>query len=130
MLYNERTHSIYESSETYSLDSSEAFIEISTRHRWIWPNICLQCRHDIARICRCRLGRECSGPEEHIWFLFYLGFAMVSWCSMQQSFVALSTAEAKYIVLSVEVHKAVWLRKLLAYLFDHEMDSTIIHCDN
>jgi hypothetical protein len=44
--------------------------------------------------------------------------------------VALSTIEAKYIALSVTVHEAVWLRKILAYLFDHEMDSTIIHCDN
>ena len=44
--------------------------------------------------------------------------------------MALSTAEAKYIALCVAVHEAVWLRKLLADLFDHEMDSTIIHCDN
>jgi hypothetical protein len=44
--------------------------------------------------------------------------------------VALSTAEAEYIALSVVVREAVWLRKLLTYLFDHEMDSTIIHYDN
>jgi hypothetical protein len=44
--------------------------------------------------------------------------------------VALSTTEAKYIALSVEVDEAVWIRKILADLFDHEMDSTIIHCDN
>jgi hypothetical protein len=30
----------------------------------------------------------------------------------------------------VAVREAVWLRKLLANLFGHEMDSTIIHCDN
>jgi hypothetical protein len=55
---------------------------------------------------------------------------MVSWCSMKQSSVALSTVEAEYIALSVAVREAVWLRKLLADLFDHEMDSTVIHCDN
>jgi hypothetical protein len=44
--------------------------------------------------------------------------------------VVLSTAEAKYIALCVEVREAVWLRKLLADLFGHEMDSTVIHCDN
>jgi hypothetical protein len=44
--------------------------------------------------------------------------------------VALSTAEAEYIALCVAVRKAVWLRKLLADLFSHEMDSTVIHCDN
>jgi hypothetical protein len=61
---------------------------------------------------------------------FTLGSAMVSWCSRKQRSVALSTAEAEYIVLSVEVRKEVWLRKLLADLFDHEMDFTIIHYDN
>jgi hypothetical protein len=55
---------------------------------------------------------------------------MVSWCSRKQSSVDLSTAKAEYIALSVEVHEVVWLRKLLTNLFDHEMDSTIIHCDN
>jgi hypothetical protein len=44
--------------------------------------------------------------------------------------VALSTTEAEYIVLSVAVHEVVSLRKLLTDLFDHEMDSTIIHSDN
>jgi hypothetical protein len=61
---------------------------------------------------------------------FTLGSAMVSWCSRKQTFVALSTAEAKYIALCVAVREAVWLRKLLADLFGHEMDSTVIHCDN
>jgi hypothetical protein len=61
---------------------------------------------------------------------FTLGSAMVSWCSRKQTFVALSTAEAKYTALCVAVRKAVWLRKLLADLFGHEMDSTVIHCDN
>jgi hypothetical protein len=61
---------------------------------------------------------------------FTLGSAMVSWCSRKQSSVALSTIEAEYIALSVEVREAVWLRKLLTDLFNHEMDPTTIHCDN
>jgi hypothetical protein len=61
---------------------------------------------------------------------FTLGSAMVSCCSRKQSFVALSTTKVEYIVMSVAVHEAVWLRKLLTDLFDHEMDPTIIHCDN
>jgi hypothetical protein len=44
--------------------------------------------------------------------------------------VALSTAESEYIALCVAIREAVWLRKLLPDLFGHEMDSTIIHCDN
>jgi hypothetical protein len=69
---SECTKSVHESVETDSLDNSEPCIEISTRHSWIWPEICLQCRHEIAWICRCRLGRERSVPEEHIQLLFYL----------------------------------------------------------
>jgi hypothetical protein len=61
---------------------------------------------------------------------FTLGYAMVSWCSRKQTFMALITAEAEYIALSVAVCKAVWLRMLLAYLFGHVLDSTVIHCDN
>jgi hypothetical protein len=55
---------------------------------------------------------------------------MVSWCSRKQNFLALSTVEEEYIALSVEIREAVWLRKLLAYLFGHVLDSTAIHCDN
>jgi hypothetical protein len=55
---------------------------------------------------------------------------MVSWCNNKEIYVALSTVEAEYTSLSVAVHEAMRLRKLLKYLFDHEMDPTIIHCDN
>ena len=61
---------------------------------------------------------------------FTLGSAMVSWCSRKQTTMALSTAKAEYIALCVPVREAVWLRKLLVDLLGHEMDSTIIHCDN
>ena len=57
---------------------------------------------------------------------FFHGFLV----QQEQSFAALSNAKAEYIALSVAVREAMWLRKLLANLFDHEMDSTIIHCDN
>jgi hypothetical protein len=77
-----------------------------------------------------QIGQEHSGPEYHIRCCFTLGSAMVSWYSRKQSSVALSTVEVEYIALCVEVHEAVWLRKLLADLFGHDMDSTIIHCDN
>jgi hypothetical protein len=120
MLCSECTQSVYESVETDTLDSSEECVEIFTSHNWLWTEICLQCRHDIAGICRCRLGRERSGPEECHGFLV----------QQKQTFVALSTTEAEYIALCVAVHEAVRLCKLLADLFGHEMDSTVIHCDN
>ena len=44
--------------------------------------------------------------------------------------MAPSTAEAEYIAASDASHEAVWLRKLLAGLFDLELEPTLIHCDN
>jgi hypothetical protein len=73
MLCSECTQPIYELVEIDTLDSIEACVEISTRHSCLWPEICLRCRHEIARICRSRLGKECSGPKEHILLLFYFG---------------------------------------------------------
>jgi hypothetical protein len=61
---------------------------------------------------------------------FALGSAMVSLCNRKQTFVALSTIEAKYISLCVEFHEGVSLFKIHADLFGHEMESTIIHFDN
>jgi hypothetical protein len=57
---------------------------------------------------------------------FTLGSTMVSWCIKKQTYLALSTTEVEYITLSVEVHEAVWLLKLPAYLFGHVLDSTFI----
>jgi hypothetical protein len=44
--------------------------------------------------------------------------------------MVLSTSEVEYITLSVVVREAVWLRKLLAYLFGHVLDSAVIDSDN
>ena len=55
---------------------------------------------------------------------------MISWLSRKQTLVALSTVNAEYIAASVASREAVWLPKLLAKIFDIELDPTLIHCDN
>jgi hypothetical protein len=55
---------------------------------------------------------------------------MIYWFSRKHTYVALSTVEAEYIAANVTSHEAVWLRKLLARLFDQELETTLIHCDN
>jgi hypothetical protein len=55
---------------------------------------------------------------------------MISWFSKKQMSVALSTVEAEYIATCSASNKAVWLRKLLAGLFDLELEATCIWCDN
>jgi hypothetical protein len=44
--------------------------------------------------------------------------------------VALSTTKEKYIASSVASCESVWLWKLLAGLFDLELEPTLIYCDN
>ncbi len=61
---------------------------------------------------------------------FSLGSAMISWLSRNKTSVALSTVEAKYIAVNVASREVVWLRKLIAGLFDQVLDPNVIYNDN
>ena len=61
---------------------------------------------------------------------FCLGCSMISWFSKKQSSISLSIVEAEYIVACSASCEAIWLRKLMSGLFDLEMDTTEILCDN
>ena len=49
-------------------------------------------------------------------YLFQVGGASISWKSKKQSCVALSTAEAEYMSLTLAAQEAIWLNRLLAEL--------------
>jgi hypothetical protein len=55
---------------------------------------------------------------------------MISWLRRKQPSMELNTSEAGYITTSVAIHEGVWLQKLLAGIFDLELEPTLIHCDN
>ena len=55
---------------------------------------------------------------------------MIYWFRRKQSYVALSTDEAKYVTACSASCEAVWPRKLLYDLFDLQLDATCIYCDN
>jgi hypothetical protein len=61
---------------------------------------------------------------------FSLGSGMIAWLSRKQLSMALSTVEGEYIASSVASHEAMWLWKLLAGLFDLELEPILIYCDN
>ena len=61
---------------------------------------------------------------------YSLGSAMISWFSRKQSSVALSTAEAEYLVAYSTSCEAIWLQKLMSGLFNLELDTIVILCDN
>ena len=55
---------------------------------------------------------------------------MISWFSRKQSNVSLNTAEAEYIAACSASCEAIWLQKLMSGLFDLELDTMMILCDN
>jgi hypothetical protein len=61
---------------------------------------------------------------------FILGLAMISWQSRKQSSISLSTTEAEYIAACSAGCEAIWIQMLLTDLFDLEMETTVILCDN
>jgi hypothetical protein len=64
------------------------------------------------------------------WICFSLSSATISWDNMKHKYLAVSTAEAKYIVACDVCIEAMWLLKPVSRLFDHVLDSTVIYCDN
>ena len=61
---------------------------------------------------------------------FSLGSGMISWFSRKQTSVALSMTESEYIAACSACSEVVWLRKMLAGLFDAEIDVIDILRDN
>ena len=63
-------------------------------------------------------------------YCFSTGSTMISWSNRKQGSIAQSTAKAEYIVASDSCKEVFWLRKLLSDMFNGNLDTTIIHCDN
>ena len=83
---------------------------------------------------------DCTGFSDADWagdiddrkstsgYLFRVGGAPVSWRSRKQSCVALSTAEAEYMSLTLAAQEAIWLNRLLAEL-QLQKEPVIINLD-
>ncbi|KAK9698049.1 hypothetical protein RND81_08G079100 [Saponaria officinalis] len=63
-------------------------------------------------------------------YVFYLGYGVISWSSIKQQVVALSTAEAEYTAVTSGTCHAVWLRRMLEELKQVQNSPTTIFCDN
>ena len=61
---------------------------------------------------------------------FGLGSTVVSWFSRKQKSVALSSAEAEYMVASQASCEALWPCKMLVGFFGVQLRHTMIYCDN
>ena len=61
---------------------------------------------------------------------FGLGSAVVSWFSLKQQSVALSSAEAEYMAANLASCEPILLRKMLFGLFGQLLRPSMIYCDN
>ena len=62
--------------------------------------------------------------------LVFLGSALISWLSLKQKVVALSTCEAEYVAVATATCQAMWLRRLLGELTDVEAQPPALMVDN
>ena len=81
---------------------------------------------DIRILIRKEVQQIEIAPQVDVIFVF----AMILWFSKKQSSVSLSTAEANHIATCSDSCEAIWLHKLMLDLFDLELDTTVILCDN
>eukprot|EP00253_Pinus_taeda_P014459 PITA_14459 len=91
-----------------------------------------------ARICEVHLerftdfdwARTTKDRKRKLGCCFSLGSIMISSMRRKQTTVALNTIEVEYIATYFAICEEVWLRKLLAGLFDQMLELIVIHCDN
>ena len=62
--------------------------------------------------------------------LVFLGSALISWLSLKQKVVALSTCEAEYVAVATAACQVVWLRRLLGELTGAEAHPPALMVDN
>jgi hypothetical protein len=64
------------------------------------------------------------------YYLMSLGSTIVSWRSCKQPIPTDSTTEAKYVVVVEAMKEIVWLRKILEYLQEKQVNSTPLLVEN
>jgi len=62
--------------------------------------------------------------------LFFLGTSLVSWQSVKQRVVALSSCEAEYVAMTTAATQALWLSRLFADLLGRKVEVVELRVDN
>ena len=63
-------------------------------------------------------------------YAFLIDGGAVSWSSKKQEIVSLSTTESEYVAATHGMKEALWLRNLLAEVFEPLADATTLFSDN
>ncbi|KAG6514812.1 hypothetical protein ZIOFF_025185 [Zingiber officinale] len=85
---------------------------------------------NLVGYCDSDLGGSLDDMKSTSGYCFSFGLAIFSWLSKKQQSVAQSSAEAEYISASVATSQAIWLRRILADLGHHQIEGTVLYCDN
>ena len=73
---------------------------------------------------------DIDGRQSTSGMLVFLGSAPISWLSLKQKMVALSTCEAEYVAAATAACQVVWLRRLLCELTGVEAYPPALMVDN
>ncbi|KAG6538568.1 hypothetical protein ZIOFF_003692 [Zingiber officinale] len=85
---------------------------------------------NLVGYCDSDLGGSLDDMKSSSGYCFSFGLVIFSWLSKKQQSVAQSSAEAEYISASVATSQAIWLRRILADLGHHQIEGTVLYCDN
>jgi hypothetical protein len=88
---------------------------------------------DMARFigyCDIDLAEDINMSKSTSGTMFFLGDCLVSWQSIKQKVVALSSCEAEYIATITAATQALWLSRLLGELLGRKADVVELMVDN
>ncbi|XP_074362602.1 secreted RxLR effector protein 161-like [Apium graveolens] len=63
-------------------------------------------------------------------YVFNFGTAVVCWSSKKQHTTALSSSEAEFVAASSEACHSIWMRYILAEIYQAQDGATVFYCDN
>jgi hypothetical protein len=75
-------------------------------------------------------GKDPTDRKSFSGYVLFVGSALISWKCRKQSAVALSTAEAEYMALSLIATEVIWMRSLLSEIGFTQQGPSTIYCDN
>ena len=123
-------------SKCYSKPSNNHWLAVKRIFRYIKGTTNLGICYEKTKIEKCFIYSDSdfagdnSDRKSTSGYCFSLGSGVISWKSVKQSCVALSTTEAEYVALSAAAQEAIWLRKLLMDLNFSNNDPILIYEDN
>jgi hypothetical protein len=80
--------------------------------------------------CDSDLAGDIDTRKSTTYALFFLDKSLVSWQSLKQRVVALSSCEAEYIAATTAATQAIWMARLLGELLGRESEVVKLNVDN